>query len=55
MKAENKIQIATKIPVAKDRHIIRPSQVKAVKMAWTPQPNPLTREEIRRMVIDQIG
>jgi len=23
--------------------------------AWTPQPNPLSREEMRKLVIDQIG
>lgn len=34
----------------------RPTEAKAVVVpAWTPQPNPLTREEIRRIVIEQIG
>lgn len=50
MKAENKII---------DTHKLRiHSQIKAkaaVVRAWAPQPNPLTREEIRKLVIDQIG
>ncbi len=50
MKAENKIKDAHKA------RIHRPIKVKgAVVQAWVPQPNPLTREEIRKLVIDQIG
>jgi hypothetical protein len=33
-----------------------PTEPKAVAVpVWTPQPNPLTRAEIRKLVIDQIG
>jgi hypothetical protein len=50
MKAENKIPATTK---SGDR---RPAETKAVVVrAWAPQSNPLTREEIRKLVIDQIG
>jgi len=50
MKAENKISITTK------PRNPRSTEVKAVAVpAWAPQPNPLTREEIRKLVIDQIG
>ncbi|WP_414474691.1 hypothetical protein [Microvirga sp. M2] len=50
MKAENKIATTRK------PRIERPTEAKAVVVApWAPQPNPLTREEIRRIVIAQIG
>ncbi|WP_201864987.1 hypothetical protein [Microvirga soli] len=50
MKAENKIP-----PIAKSDYR-RPSEPKTVRVrAWAPQPNLLTREEIRKLVIDQIG
>jgi hypothetical protein len=50
MKSENKI-----LDTKKSRNH-RPTEAKAVVVpAWTPQPNPLTREEIRKLVIDQIG
>jgi hypothetical protein len=50
MKAESKIVI-TKKP---KEHEPTESKGAAVPV-WTPQPNPLTREEIRKIVIDQIG
>ena len=50
MKSENKILDTKKLR----NH--RPTEAKAVVVpVWTPQPNPLTREEIRKLVIDQIG
>ncbi|MBB3019160.1 hypothetical protein FHR70_002214 [Microvirga lupini] len=50
MKAENKIPDTGK---SSDR---RPSEPRnATVRAWTPQPIPLTREEIRKLVIEQIG
>ncbi|WP_160310587.1 hypothetical protein [Microvirga vignae] len=50
MKAENKIPATGK---SRDQ---RPAEARAVVVrAWAPQPNPLTREEIRKLVIDQIG
>ena len=50
MKAENKIPITTK------PRNPRSTEVKAVPVpAWAPQPNPLTRDEIRRLVLEQIG
>ncbi|WP_262297858.1 hypothetical protein [Microvirga sesbaniae] len=50
MKSESKIPITTK------PRNPRSTEAKAVAVpAWTPQPNPLSREEIRKLVIDQIG
>ncbi len=49
MKSNNKIS-ATKKP-----RNSQSTDVKAVIPAWAPQPNLLTREEIRKLVIDQIG
>jgi hypothetical protein len=50
MKGENKI------PITKKPCTPRSSEVKAVAVpAWAPQPSPMTREEIRKLVIDQIG
>ncbi|WP_457090708.1 hypothetical protein [Microvirga sp. P5_D2] len=50
MKAENKIAATGK---SRDR---QPREAReGVVRAWAPQPNPLTREEIRKLVIDQIG
>lgn len=50
MKSENIITITRK----SRKH--RPTETKTVVVpAWAPQPNPLTREEIRKIVIDQIG
>jgi hypothetical protein len=50
MKAENKI------PASRKSRDHRPAEARPVVVrAWTPQPNPLTREEIRKLVIDQIG
>lgn len=50
MKTEDKITITRK---PRDQ---RPTEAKpVVDPAWTSQPNPLTREEIRRIVIEQIG
>jgi hypothetical protein len=50
MKAESKI-IITKKPKEHER-----TEFKAVAVSvWTPQPNPLTRAEIRKIVLGQIG
>ncbi len=50
MKTENRTS-RTKKP-----RIARPNEAKAVVgRAWAPQPSLLTREEIRKLVIDQIG
>jgi hypothetical protein len=51
MKAEVKVPVTSRKP---RNH--RPAEAKAVVVpAWAPQPNPLTREEIRKLVLDQIG
>ncbi len=56
MKAADKIAVADNGAVPKGPHVPRPTDAKAVVVrAWTPQPNPLSREEIRKLVIDQIG
>jgi hypothetical protein len=50
MKAEKKIPATGK---SGDR---RPSEPRTIMVRpWAPQPNPLTREEIRKLVIEQIG
>ena len=50
MRIENKTVEAHKV------RIPHPNKAKEVVIqAWVPQPNPLTREEIRKLVIDQIG
>jgi hypothetical protein len=50
MKAENKIPATTK---SRER---RPAEGKVIVVrAWAPQPSPMSREEIRKLVIDQIG
>ena len=55
MTANNKAPTTNKTPVTRDRNI-RLVDTKAIAVAtWSPQPNPLTREEIRRLVVDQIG
>jgi len=57
MKTENKIPITDRIPVTREsRNHHRPTEAKAfVVPEWAPQPSPMTREEIRKLVIDQIG
>lgn len=56
MKTKNKITFIGKIPVTTRTHSQRPTEVKAVVVsAWAPQPSSMTREEIRKQVIDQIG
>lgn len=51
-KHENKAP-ASKIERPRNR---MPPEAKAVAVAaWAPQPNPLTRAEIQKLVIDQIG
>ena len=50
MKTENKIPLARKL-----RNIKPPEMKAAEASAWTPPPSLLTREEIRKIVIDQIG
>ena len=57
MKAADKITVTGKIPVAwEPRNSHRPIEAKAVVVPeWAPQPSPMTREEIRKQVIDQIG
>ncbi len=55
MTANNKAPNTTKTLVTRERNI-RSADTKAIVVAtWSPQPNPLTREEIRRLVVDQIG
>ena len=55
MKAENRI-LVTKNQATRKPGNHRPTEAKAVVVpAWAPQPDRLTREEIRRIVIDQIG
>ncbi|SCY07138.1 hypothetical protein [Microvirga guangxiensis] len=40
----------------KKSRIHQPTEIKVATLrAWTPQPNPLSREEIRKHVINQIG
>jgi hypothetical protein len=56
MKPENKIPVAGKVPVASKTPNRRSTDAKAVVVpVWAPQPSPMTREEIRKLVIDQIG
>jgi hypothetical protein len=50
MKAENKAPVIEK---PRSHRLIEFKPVAA--SAWTPQPGLLTREEIRKIVIDQIG
>jgi len=53
MKAESK---AANPGMTKNSRPHRPTEAKAdVVRAWAPQPSPMTREEIRKLVIDQIG
>jgi hypothetical protein len=55
MKTENRIPV-TKNPATRKPGHQRSTEAKAVVVpAWAPQPDRLTREEIRRIVIDQIG
>jgi hypothetical protein len=50
MKSENKI-----LDTKKSRNH-RPTEAKVfVVPEWAPQPSPMTREEIQKQVIDQIG
>ena len=57
MKTADTIKAIGKMPVTREprsRH--RPTEAKAfVVPEWMPQPSPMTREEIRKQVIDQIG
>jgi len=56
MTSENKIPVTGRIPVTRKTRIHQAAKAKAaVVPAWAPQPSPMTREEIRRLVIDQIG
>jgi len=56
MKTENKIHITGRINVAtKPRNHPRTDAKAVAVSAWAPQPNPLSREEIRRMVMEQLG
>ena len=56
MKAENKIPVTGRSQSPRSRATHRPTEAKAVVVpAWAPQPSPMTREEIRKLVIDQIG
>ena len=50
MEAENKILVAQKLR----NHRLTEATVIVVP-AWAPQPNPLTPDAIRRVVIDRIG
>jgi hypothetical protein len=57
MKTADKITVIGKIPVTREpRSHHRPTEAKAFLVPeWVPQPSPMTREEIRKQVIDQIG
>ena len=57
MKTKNKITVTGKIPVTREpRNRHRPTEAKVfVVPEWVPQPSSMTREEIRKQVIDQIG
>jgi hypothetical protein len=57
MKTADKITVIGKIPVTREpRNHHRPTEAKAfVVPEWVPQPSLMTREEIRKQVIDQIG
>ena len=57
MKAPNKIAVTGKVPVTREpRNRHRPTEAKVfVVPEWVPQPSSMTREEIRKQVIDQIG
>jgi hypothetical protein len=57
MKTENKITVTDRIPVAREsRNRHRPTEAKVFAVPeWMPQPSPMTREEIQKQVIDQIG
>ena len=53
---ENTMIAEKKTTPAKRSFDRRSTEVKtAVASAWLPQPNPLTREEIRKIVMEQIG
>jgi hypothetical protein len=52
MKAESRVSVTKN----KKPRIHQPAEIRVDAVpAWSPQPNPLTREEIRKLVIDQIG
>ena len=56
MKTAGRIAVTGKVPVPKGPHDPRPTEAKAVLIpVWAPQPSPMTREEIQKQVIDQIG
>jgi len=56
MKTADKVAVTGKIPVTKGTHSHRLTEAKAfVVPEWVPQPSPMTREEIRKLGIDQIG
>jgi hypothetical protein len=57
METADRSPIIGTVPVTKEpRNHHRPTEAKAgVVRAWAPQSSPLTREEIRKQVIDQIG
>ncbi|WP_243369226.1 hypothetical protein [Microvirga solisilvae] len=56
MKVTDKITAKSKVAVPKQPHESRPPNAKVVMLSeWAPQPSTLTREEIRKIVIDQIG
>jgi regulator of nucleoside diphosphate kinase len=55
-KRRRRVKSENKILDTRESRNHRPAEAKAVVVpAWAPQPNPLTREEIRKLVIDQIG
>jgi hypothetical protein len=56
MKTADKITVTGQSPVPKRPHNPRPTEAKAGTVPeWAPQPSSMTREEIRKQVIDQIG
>jgi hypothetical protein len=56
MKTEGEIKVIGRIPEPEGPHDPRPTEARTLPIPeWAPQPNPMTREEIRKQVIDQIG
>ena len=56
MKTADKNTAARKVPLPETPPDPRLTDPKATLIAeWAPQPSPMTREEIRKIVIEQIG
>ncbi|MCG7394583.1 hypothetical protein MHY87_16890 [Microvirga sp. ACRRW] len=56
MKTTDTIAVTRKAALPKRPHNSRATEAKAVAVSeWAPQPSTMTRAEIRKLVIDQIG